>query len=244
MNMKLVVLAPLSLLAATSLAMAADLQVKAPPPPPTSNWTAIYVGGFAGGSWARGNFCGFAAGVGQTCDDFKVSGFVGGGWAGFDYELPNRVVIGARLAAPFGSLNQTNSTPVGFGPGGAAGTTITAKFNWAIFATGTVGYDLGQWMPYVGAGIVLASVDATINPPPAPTALTSSNSTQSQIGMNFLVGVKYALTRSWALGVQYNHVEFERTSYEFTGATTAAISGNIPVQLTQDSVVGTVDFRF
>jgi opacity protein-like surface antigen len=231
-----------SLAALTSLAQAADLPyTKAPPAPVApSNWTAFYIGGFVGGTWGTGNFCGFGgATLGERCSDFKVNGVVGGGYVGFDYELPNRVVIGARLSAPFGSISKTDTAPLGFGP---AGTTITAKFNWAALANGTVGYDFGQWMPYVGAGVAVASVDATINP---SALFTPSSATgQEQLGVNFLAGAKYAFTRNWALGVQYNHIEFERVVYTFVGPVGAVALGPQPVQIRQDSLVGTVDYRF
>jgi outer membrane immunogenic protein len=235
--MRRVFLAVAGVLAATSLAEAADLSLKAPPAPvAVSNWTAVYIGGYVGGSWANAHFCGFSGGA--TCNDLSVNGVVGGGYIGFDYELPNRVVVGARLSAPFGSLNSDNNAPLGFG---APGTTVSAKFNWAVMASGTVGYDMGQWMPYVGAGVALASVDATIS---SPAGLTSTATGQEQIGVNFLAGIKYALTRNWAFGVQYNHIEFERVNYFFTGPLGSAVLGSQAVQLRQDSVVGTVDFRF
>jgi outer membrane immunogenic protein len=228
-------LAAAGLVAATSLARAADLPLKAPVMPVvTSNWTGFYIGGFVGGAWANGNFC---HPIGQTitgpCQDFKVNGVVGGGYVGYDYELPNRIVLGARLSAPFGSISDTQSAPFGFGP---AGSTISGKFKWAFLGTGTVGYDLGPWMPFVGVGVAVASVDATITTP----FISSTASGQTQTGLNVLTGFKFAYTRNWAFGIQYNHIEFERVTYNFPGL----FFSQVPVKLSQDSVVGTVDYRF
>jgi outer membrane immunogenic protein len=229
------VLAAAGLMAATSLARAADLPLKAPVMPVvTSNWTGFYIGGFVGGSWADGNFC---PPIGQTngasCNDFKVNGVVGGGYVGYDYELPNRIVLGARLTAPFGSISDTQPSPFGFGPPGSM---ISGKFKWAFLATGTVGYDLGPWMPFVGLGVAVADVDATITTP----FISSTASGQTQAGLNVLTGVKFAYTRNWAFGVQYNHMEFERENYTFPGL----FFSQVPVRLRQDSVVGTIDYRF
>ncbi len=238
--MRIMFLAAASLAAVTSFAEAADLPFKAPPQPvAVSNWTAVYIGGYAGGTWANSHFCGFGGStVGEACNNLKISGFVGGGYVGFDYELPNRVVIGARLSAPFGSFSGNDSAALGFGPPGA---TITAKFNWALLANGTVGYDFGPWMPYVGAGIAIASTSATVS---APLFISSSATGQEQIGLNLLAGLKFAYTRNWAFGVQYNHIEFANTSYTFTGPVGSAVLGPQPVQLRTDSLVGTVEYRF
>jgi outer membrane immunogenic protein len=228
-------LAAAGLVAATSLARAADLPLKAPVMPVvTSNWTGFYIGGFVGGAWANGNFC---HPIGQTitgpCQDFKVNGVVGGGYVGYDYELPNRIVLGARLSAPFGSISDTQSAPFGFGP---AGSTISGKFKWAFLGTGTVGYDLGPWLPFVGLGVAVANLDATFTNPFFITSTTN----QTQTGLNILTGFKYAYTRNWAFGIQYNHIEFERVNYNFPGL----FFSQVPVKLSQDSVVGTVDYRF
>jgi outer membrane immunogenic protein len=234
-DMRRMFLAVAGLVATTVLAQAADLPFKAPVAPVVpSNWTGFYIGGYAGGSWADGNFC---PGVGQIngagCNDFKISGFVGGVYVGYDYELPSRIVLGARVTAPVGSVSDTQASPLGFG---APGTTISAKFNWVFLATGTVGYDMGPWMPYIGGGLAVASVDATVTTPFA----SSTDSGQTQTGFNLLTGVKFAYTRNWAFGVQYNHMEFERVNYSFP----AFFISQFPVKIHQDSLVGTVDYRF
>lgn len=232
--MRRMFLAAAGLIAATSLAAAADLPLKAPVAPVVmSNWTGLYIGGFIGGSWANGNFCSDpAATVNQGCHDFKVSGVVGGGYIGYDYELPNRIVLGARLSAPFGALSDTQAAPLGFGP---PGTTISGKFKWALMGTGTVGYDLGPWMPFIGAGVSVANVDATVTTP-----FISGSANQTQTGVNFLTGVKYAYTRHWAFGIQYNHMEFHRETYNFSNV----FLNTIPIRLSEDSLIGTIDYRF
>jgi outer membrane immunogenic protein len=233
-DMKTMFMAAAGLMAAVSVAQAAGLPLKAPiAPVDPHNWTAFYIGGFIGGTWADGNFCPSpGATLLGSCNDFKVNGVVGGGYIGADYELPNRIVLGARLSAPVGSITGTQSAPLGFGP---PGTTISAKFKYALIGTGTVGYDFGPWMPFIGAGVALANVDATVTTP-----FVSGSASQTQTGVNFLTGLKFAYTRNWAFGIQYNHMEFERVTYNFSGL---AVS-SFPVRLHEDSLIGTIDYRF
>ena len=233
--MRRVIFAAVGQMAATSFAAAADMPLKAPPMSvDPRNWTGYYIGGFIGGSWADGNFCPGGGGtLAAGCHDFKVNGIVGGGYIGLDYELPNRIVLGARLSAPFGSLSDTQASPLGFG---APGTTISAKFKWALMGTGTVGYDMGRWMPFIGGGVAVANVDATVTTP----FVSSTVSGRDQVGANFLSGLKFAYTRNWAFGVQYNHIEFERVNYVFPGLGVSTF----PVKRHEDSVVGTIDYRF
>src|SRR5438477_4531371 len=212
-KLKRIIVAAGILVSAMSVAGAADLPMKAPAPMlspvPVSNWTAAYVGGFVGGSWGNGNVCHFGVAA-YTCADLKASGFFGGAYVGYDYELPNRVVVGARISVPLGSFGNTDAPPAGFGP---VGTTVKTTFNWAVTADVRFGYDMGQWMPYAGAGLAFANAKFTLNAP----GLISTSATESQAGLNLFAGVKYAFARNWAAGLQYTHTQFQRQNYNFTG---------------------------
>ena len=216
-------------LGGVSAASAADMY-KAPltAPMPVPNWTAFYVGGFAGGSWVTETYCSPA---GVCPPHVRGDGFIGGVYIGYDYELPNRFVVGARVSAPFGSI--AKSTPAGF-PGAPVGSQSSATLHRAATVSAIFGYDMGVWMPFVGAGVAFAAQKATFTVPP----FTNSD-IQQHTGLNVLAGLKYALSRNWAIGVQYNYATFGSQTYNFgplIGAGTASFY--------QSSVVGTLDYRF
>src|SRR5215510_2798348 len=60
-------------------AMAADMPVKAPPPPPVVwNWSGVYLGAHAGGAWSRTDWSSdFNCAVGVLCDSISQDG---SGW--------------------------------------------------------------------------------------------------------------------------------------------------------------------
>jgi outer membrane immunogenic protein len=159
-------------LGSVSAASAADRYTAPLPAPmaamPVSNWTAFYVGGFAGGSWVTETYCSPA---GVCPPHVTGSGFVGGVYIGYDYELPNRFVVGARISAPFGSIAKT--TPAGF-PGAPVGAQASATFQWAATVNAIFGYDMGLWMPYLGAGVAFAAQKGTFTVPPSPTRIRNS----------------------------------------------------------------------
>jgi outer membrane immunogenic protein len=210
-------------------ANAADFPVKAGPYTPmvqASNWTGVYIGGFAGGSWVNADYCVAFAG----CNSVDPSGFVGGAYVGYDYELPNRFVIGARVSVPLGSVSESAAVTLPF----IFGDTFDGKMQWAVAANGILGYDMGPWMPYAGVGVIFAKnkVDLT-----APIGKFSDE--EMHTGLNVLVGVKYALARNWAVGIQYNHSEFQNATYTFGPGLSAAT-----ISFSQNSLVGTVEYRF
>ena len=92
-------------LAASGLAHAADMVVKAPPPPaPVLSWSGFYVGGNIGYSWGKvsGDLNDpaifFFSGLGTLPTSFsealKPKGVIGGGQFGYDYQINPTWVVG------------------------------------------------------------------------------------------------------------------------------------------------------
>src|ERR1700730_2288175 len=97
--------AGLALLVLNVAAKAADMPLKAPPPPPMPifNWTGCYIGGSTGGAWTQnsntvtfvdgGSGAGPAAAAGALPTSFSDSGssWIGGGQLGCNYQKFNWV---------------------------------------------------------------------------------------------------------------------------------------------------------
>src|SRR5215472_14630504 len=96
-------------LAATP-AMAAEMPVNAPwqvPVVQAYDWTGLYVGGHLGYAWGHSNWSAppdlsSSLDLDQSSDIFNGSGsYFGGLQIGYDYMLPNRVVLGLQLDTSF-----------------------------------------------------------------------------------------------------------------------------------------------
>jgi len=151
-------LSTIAALAAVSSASAADLPVKAPPPPlpaPVLNWTGFYIGANGGYSWGRAgrtlNFFSPVTGatifspVGTgTTSDSNMNGGLFGGQIGYNWQSANWVFgleTDAQWTGQRGSASATcaaTATALGCLPGitalpaGAIGTTATIdqKLEW------------------------------------------------------------------------------------------------------------------
>src|SRR6516165_8754720 len=118
-------LAGLGLLAVGSGAQAADLSgmlpTKTPPPAATSaadDWTGFYAGGHFGYGWGNSNWAtpGISGSLdlAQPIDTFKESGsFFAGVQAGYNYMLPNRLVVGVEADASFPSFPNLSGISIG-----------------------------------------------------------------------------------------------------------------------------------
>jgi high affinity Mn2+ porin len=130
------------------------------------NWNGFYAGGQLGYAWGRSYWTASSPGapdtsgsfgLGQPIDIFSESGsFFGGLQAGYNYMLPNRVVIGAEVDATFPSFPDLSRISIG-GISNLTSPTLGAEtFSETVLASGTVrgriGYAPGNWLFYATGG--------------------------------------------------------------------------------------------
>jgi high affinity Mn2+ porin len=101
-------------------AMAADLMAtKAPPISTAYDWTGFYAGGHLGYAWGNSNWTtapdiSGSLNLTQRLDPFNETGsWLAGLQFGYDYMLPNRVVIGAVADATFPSFQNLSGISTG-----------------------------------------------------------------------------------------------------------------------------------
>jgi outer membrane immunogenic protein len=222
--MKKILLTFSALAVGITAASAADLPVKAPPPPlPVPNWTGCYVGVNGGGIWTqtRADPDGFVSNGFVAFDrrelegefpSFKLSssGATAGGQFGCNYQP-----IGTPWVAGFETdLNWTDikRTETFFFPATAAfqANTQSAFSNlpWLGTVRGRVGY---LWVPtvllYATAGIAYGRVEqgvATVGVPngfPGVGVAVSSSSVRA--GWTIGAGMEWAFAPSWSLKFEY-----------------------------------------
>ena len=90
---------------------AADLPLKAlPPPPPVFSWTGFYIGAHIGGGFAKSDWADTVPGfVGLDDANPKPSGFLGGGQIGYNYQI-NNIVLGIEGEGTWANLNNSVSS--------------------------------------------------------------------------------------------------------------------------------------
>ena len=116
-------------------AFAADMALKAPPPPPAPifSWTGFYIGGELGGAWANGHVTDSLFGLDASSSH---DGWLGGAVVGYNYQTSN-VVFGIEADFDWTSLNATGNGV--FIP--AVGTLqASAKTDWITTVAGRVGF--------------------------------------------------------------------------------------------------------
>ena len=229
--MKNMLLAGTALLTVVSgSAMAADMRpapapvyTKAPMMAPLFTWTGCYVGGNAGGLWAKKTWSGGAV---SSAD---VSSWLAGGQIGCNYQV-STWVFGIQ-----GDYDWTNASATATDAFFLA-TTDSTKIKSLASVTGRVGYAWDRFLGYVKGGGAWAKDEYSIV---APGFISTASETRT--GWTVGAGGEYAFT-DWLTGfVEYDYYDFGTKSNTFTGN---FIVPAISVKQTESVAKAGINFKF
>jgi high affinity Mn2+ porin len=156
---------------------------------PASDWTGTYVGGHLGAAWGRSDWSvdslafpqSGALGLGEPFDFAASTGsYVAGLQAGYNYELPTGVVIGAQADVSFPNtlLGTQTITAAGFD---------VADYEYKVLFAGTLrgrlGYASGPWLVYGTGGYAWADEQLTRTQVSGATAGTEETCRSERRGL-------------------------------------------------------------
>jgi high affinity Mn2+ porin len=215
-------------LATAGGAAADDIMVtKAPPPssiPTDFNWTGFYAGGHLGYAWGSSNWTG--AGVSgslnlaQPVDTFDEAGsFFEGLQAGYNYMLPNRVVIGAEIDASFPAFQNLAGISTGGISNFTSPTLGAASYSETVLSSGTVrgriGYAPGSWLFYATGGFAWSYDQLKL------TQLASGTTDMPflwRLGWVAGAGVEVPILPHWSARLEYLFTDYGTSSVLFANA--------------------------
>ena len=239
-------------------ANAADLAVpayKAPVAVPAFSWTGWYIGGNIGGGWGENTSSNVtlggvdlnAAGLDTSFLNSKPNGIIGGAQIGYDWQVNHSWVAG--VVADFQGANIQGSggaSASGFIPGfGPVEASATATENLRYLGTvrGRLGWTTGNWMLYGSGGLAYGSVNSTetvsVSGQGQTVDLSSAANSETRFGWAGGVGVNYAMTQNWIVGVDYLHYDLGRTS-----VTDPTAQLTVDQKVGGDIVRGVLNYKF
>ena len=237
-----------------SQAFAADMAIKAPPPPPAApapSWTGFYIGANGGGAW--GKYCWNAPAAAPPNDlgcDSHVRGPLAGGQAGYNWQTGN-IVLGAEISADWADLT-SNYAPASF-PAGSFNPHVTSVFT----ATGRVGWAFDHFLAYGKGGAAWANETYfnTCNGIVGgfvctPAGAIAAHASETRAGFTVGGGLEYLLTRNLSLAVEYSFLDFGNHNTTFAFAPGygfgcgAGVSCPLGIKETVSTVTGRLNWHF
>lgn len=215
-------------------ALAADMAVRARAPAPAPapydpgvNWTGFYIGGNGGGAWATTSDNNSFFGVSST-GNFHISGAVGGFQAGYNYQIAQWVL---GLETDYDFSNVKGNTSAGL----CGGVVCTIENTWVGTTRGRVGYAVGNWLPFVAAGVSYGNVHIQDSAGAVHAGTTRTGWTAGG-------GIEYALARNWSVRAEYLYIDL---GSDGVPCAIGAVSCGTSTQPFSESVVrGVVNYRF
>lgn len=191
---------------ASATAQAADMAVKAPPPPipaPIFTWTGFYLGGNIGGAWTstfvRESF--FGAEWGRS----SSARFIGGGQLGYNWQF-NQFVLG--IEGDIDAIaNKNRGTTIVTIPAGTFAGNVGGGGNWisTIAARFGFAYDRALFYGKAGYGWVNGSGSATITNL-ATGATVGIGGSGTRGGWLLGGGIEYAITPNWTIKGEFDYL--------------------------------------
>ena len=216
-------------------ALAADVVYNEPPAPApmviepiaqTKTWTGLYIGGQAGVAFGNSsNGANFDPGNnglfggGSSGSDDNNAGFVGGGHIGYDYQLPNNIVVGAVADINYIDA-QTNRT---YTTNGGSTFASSSDVNYLGTVRGRVGYAFDSVLLYGSGGLAYAGVDNNSVMPSNAVGSQFAGYTfkdegdDADIGYSVGGGVDVLATQNISFGVEYLYTNLGKNEQSITG---------------------------
>ncbi len=214
-------------------AIAADLPMKAPPPPPVGfNWTGFYIGGFVGGATPssdasatepRANAGFFYNGGGLNTSYGLGNSFIGGGTIGYNWQQPGtNFVLGIEGEAGYLHLNGSRQDINAFNAGLALPDSINSTHMGDAYGViaGRLGWTANRSLFYVKGGVAFVERSYSFNDPCTTGGcggnLLFLSSSNTLVTYAVGAGVEYAFTNNWSIKGEYLYLGTQNT-YTQTG---------------------------
>ena len=255
--------------AVSGSAFAADMPVKAPPPPavaPANNWTGLYIGANAGGVWERDvgnsnyNDPNTPANLTNNVQGNSLGGraFIGGIQAGYNWQMM-QWVFGIETDWDWtnvknGFCRQTDVDSVACSDNGAGFITLNEKTEWLGSVRARVGYAWDRFMFYGTGGVAWGKIDTSINPNCLVAGCGFGNThlnitsdfSNTRTGWVAGAGIEAVLNMNWTARVEYLHYDlgsFTNTFYFFADPG-FLVSANWSRSFRYDAVLAGLSYKF
>jgi high affinity Mn2+ porin len=195
-------------------ALAADIPLKAPRLQPAYDWTGLYFGAHAG--FGRGDSSATLRDPALAATANTFGGPIGGLQAGYNVQLPSRIVLGFEADVSFPNYIDGNSV---ISTLATAKSYVVEQMDFVGSARGRLGYAAGPWLFYATGGLAWTG-ERFLN---TPAIGNDEKKLGMRLGWAAGGGVEVAFAPHWSLRLEYLYSEFQNAGVQFaSGAATAS----------------------
>jgi high affinity Mn2+ porin len=195
-------------------AAAADIPLKAPRVQQIVDWTGLYFGAHAGFGRGHSNAVLSDPSIATTSNSF--GGPIGGLQAGYNFQLPSRIVLGFEADVSFPNYIDGNSV---ISTLATAKSYVVEQMDFTGSARGRLGYAAGPLLFYATGGLAFTG-ERFLN---TPAIGNDEKKLGMRLGWAAGGGVEVAFAPHWSLRLEYLYRQFQDAGVQFdSGATHAS----------------------
>ena len=194
-----------ALVAATSLASAADIPMRARTVPAAApaiaylNWTGLYVGVHGGYGSGSSDFLG---------GSIDTDGWFAGGQIGYNWQMGGSPwVFGVEADLAYSNIEGSVS-----GRAGILTASASSEIQYFGTARGRIGYAINNVLPYVTGGFAWANNEITLRAA-IPGVAVRATDDQTQYGYAVGAGLEWAFAPMWSAKVEYLYLDLGSETY-------------------------------
>ena len=186
----------LSVLASSAYAADAVVEEVAVDVAPVFVWTGGYVGLQGGYAWGNTDVVDTINATGATNWTYSPDpdGFVGGLYGGFNYQMPNNVVLGIEGDIEYSDVSGTDDAP---------SAVVNYDLKWQGSVRARLGYAVDRWLPYLTGGVAFGDYEGDFN-----LGGDTDSFSDDLVGYTIGVGTEYAFTNNLIGRVEYRFTDF------------------------------------
>jgi high affinity Mn2+ porin len=187
-------------------AVAADIPLKAPRIQQVYDWTGLYFGAHAG--FGRGHSNAVLSDPSIATTNNAFGGPIGGLQAGYNIQLPSRIVLGFEADVSFPNYIDGNSV---ISTLATAKSYVIEQMDFSGSVRGRLGYATGPWMFYATGGLAFTG-ERYFN---TPSVGNDEKKLSMRLGWAAGGGVEYAFAPHWSLRLEYLYSQFQNAGVQF-----------------------------
>ncbi len=205
------VVAGIVLVALASDATAADMAVKASPPPSTYDWSGFYVGGHV--AYSLGGVTSTLSDPTPTGAENSFSSLHGGVQGGYNYVFPSRLLLGAEADITFPNYFEDGAIFTAATP---RGTSVTDQIDYIATLRGRVGYTFDHWLIYGTGGFAWSQARFGETP---GVASAEDKILLTRTGWTLGLGAELPIAPDWTARIEYLYDSFGGVAGVFPSGT-------------------------
>ncbi len=185
-------------------ALAADAAVMESPPEaivPVFSWTGGYIGGQVGYLWGDGDATADFGAPPPGTADVSPDGWLGGVYIGYNYQMPNNLVLG--IDGDFAWTGADDSSTVV--AGGVAVGRLDTELEWEGAIRARLGYAVDRFLPYIAGGVAFGRLHGEAFD---TGGVFQGEASETNTGWTLGVGLEYAFTDNLVGRAEYRYTDF------------------------------------